>query len=267
MDAFQTFLFTTLVLMVPVWFVCIRRLARRLREAHAAKHEEMRLAEMWPQDLGGWLAGFDNREAVFALLRFLFLREDVRLRDPSVSRLSGFMRGLLWAYLGVFVMLLVSMFSQQPGNAGTASPEDQRRREAFALHRAQKWSEAIPLYDELLLRSDGDAEVHYWRGMAHWQLGHDTAALEDFRRTIALEPSNFEAHRNADRILSKQRRWNEVLDIWDPYIAANPANAEAYFERGGTNYHKGDRAAARSDAAKACQLGKSEACAWENRLR
>ena len=72
--------------------------------------------------------------------------------------------------------------------------------------------------------------------MAHWQLGDTDQALQDFRRVIELEPANFEAHRSADRILSGQRRWDQVLDLWNRYIARTPASAEAYFERGGTNF-------------------------------
>ncbi len=144
---------------------------------------------------------------------------------------------------------------------------EQRRAQAFELHRAQKWPEAIAVYDDLLRESERDAELSYWRGMAHWQLNHADQALQDFRRVIELEPSNFEAHRSADRILSRQQRWDEVLEIWDRYIGRAPTNAEAYYERGGTNFHKGNFAAAQADAAKACELGKSEACSLADRLK
>lgn len=84
---------------------------------------------------------------------------------------------------------------------------------------------------------------------------------------IALQPTNFEAHRYADRLLSQQRRWDEILEMWNGYIAKAPPNAEAYFERGGANFHKGDLVAAQADAAQACRLGKAAGCAWEARLK
>ena len=273
MTSLENVLFAVLLLMVPIWFICIARLSRRLHDLHAAKYEKMGMANMWPRDLAGWLSGYNNTKPVLALMQFLFAREDVALRDPAISRLSAFMRWFLCAYLLVFAALVFSMLNPGLGQPvdrargpGPVSRHDRLREQAFDLHRAGKWAEAVPVYDELLGKSEEDAELLYWRGMAQWLLHHNDQALEDFRRVMTLEPGNFEAHRNADRILSEQRRWDEVLEIWNLYLTTTPTDAEAYFERGGTNYHKGDLAAARADAARACELGKSEACSWAKRL-
>ena len=172
--------------------------------------------------------------------------------------------------------MLIFLFLYQPPEDGaargqsaaqTSSLAQQHREEAFRLHREQRWEDAIAVYDQLLQESERDAELRYWRGMAHWKLDHTDAALQDFRAVIELEPTNFDAHRSADRILSLQGRWDEVLEIWDDYIARTPTNADAFFERGGTNYHKGDLAAARADAARACELGHAEGCSWWERLK
>ena len=67
---------------------------------------------------------------------------------------------------------------------------------------------------------------------------------------------------------AEQRREEAFrLQLWDRYIARIPINAEAYFERGGTNFHNGDLAAAQAGAAKACELGKTEACPLAERLK
>lgn len=267
-------LFTVLALMVLVWFVCVSKLSRRLHDRHPVKYEQMRLADLWPRDLAGWFAGH-NAKPVFALLRFLSRREDLALHDADISSLSVFMRWFFYVYSGLFLVLVFSTLIQNHQNRASrgqnavevSSRAEQRREQAFDLHRAHKWVEAIAVYDELLRESERDAELSYWRGMAHWKLEHADQAVQDFRRVIELEPTNFEAHRSADRILSRQQRWDEVLEIWDRYIARAPANAEAYFERGGTNFHKGNLAAAQADAARACELGKSEACALAERLK
>lgn len=275
MTSLQGTLFAVLALMVLVWFACVSKLSRRLRDRYPEKYEQMKLADMWPRDLAGWLSGHDNARPVFALLRFLFRGEDAALRDAEISQLSLFMRWFFYVYLGLFSLLAFSIVRQpyHPGAswgqsaAEASSRAEQRRQEAFRLHRDQSLVDAIAAYDQLLSESEPDAELHYWRGMAHWKLDHADQALQDFRRVIELEPANFEAHRGADRILSRQRRWDEVLEIWDGYIARTPSHAEAYFERGGTNFHKGDLAAAQADAAKACALGKTEACPWAERLK
>lgn len=275
MNGLQGVLFAALALMILVWFVCVSKLSHRLRDRHTEKYEQMGLADMWPRDMAGWLSRHNNASPVFALLRFLFRREDLALHDVDISSLSAFMRWFFCAYVGVFLLLVFSILNQGhpsrairgPNAIEVTSRDQQRREQAFDLHRAQKWVEAIPVYDQLLREYERDAELRYWRGMAHWQLGHADQALQDFRRVIELEPTNFEAHRSADRILSGQQRWDEILEIWDHYIERTPTNAEAYFERGGTNYHKGNLVAAQADAAKACELGKSEACTWAERLK
>jgi tetratricopeptide (TPR) repeat protein len=267
---FEGALFATLAIMVVVWFVCVRKLSHQLRDRHPDKYERMGLAYLWPRNLGEWLSEYDNGRPVFALLRFLLRGEDAALRDADVSRLTSFMRQFFYVYLAVFLLLIASFCvraaSWQPAAVEISSSVQPRER-AFGLHRERKWAEAVAAYDELLAESVRDAELHYWRGMAHWQLGEPDRALRDFRRVIELEPANFDAHRSADRILSGERRWDEILEMWNRYIARAPANAEAYFERGGTNYRKGNLVAAQADAARACELGKAEACPWAERLK
>ena len=55
-------------------------------------------------------------------------------------------------------------------------------------------------------------------------------------RAIELRPGYFDACVAADRILSARRHWDDILPIWDKYIAEVPGNADAYFERGGTEF-------------------------------
>jgi len=275
MNALQGVLFAALVLMVLVWFVCVSKLSRQLFERHSEKYDEMGLEDLWPHDLRGWFSGFDNSRPVMALLRFLLRGEDRDLHDADVSSLSAFMRWFFFAYLGLFMVLGFSILSGSPHGrthgvqtgVEVTSRTEQRRDQAFDLYRAQKLPQAIAAFDALLDESDRDAELRYWRGMAQWKLGHTEQALQDFRRAIELEPTNFDAHRAADRILSQQGRWDEILEMWDRYIARVPTDAEAYFERGGTYFHKRDLAAAQADAARACQLGKAQACSMAERLK
>lgn len=275
MTSLNTLLFALLLLMVLVWFVCVRNLSHLLRDRHAEKYDQMGLADLWPRDAAGWLSGFNNAGPVYALLRFLLRGEDRALHDADVSRLAAFMRWFFFAYLALFFALLLPIPSGEhrpranPRHDAvpTATGIEQRRERLFVPYRAKQWAQAIAAYDALRPESEQDAPLTYWRGMAYWQLGEADRALQDFRRAIELDPDNFEAHRGADRILSAQQRWEEILEMWDRYIERTPASAEAYFERGGTHFHKGDLAAAQADAAKSCELGKREACVQAERLK
>ena len=269
MTKLEGLLFVSLGIMVLVWFVCIARLARQLRERHPDTADAMEIDQMWPKDLAGWLRGFDNSGPVMGLFRFLFRREYVGLGDPAISDLAVFMRRLCVIYIGVFAWLfaLVATDIIKAPRHGAAQAASSPRDEAFALHQAQKLPQAIDAYDALIAKAPDDAELLYWRGRAHWSLGHTDAALTDFRRTMRLQPGNLDVPRNADRIMSAQSRWDEVIAMWHEYIRANPSDPEGYFERGGAYFHKGDIASARSDAARSCELGKAEMCAWLERLK
>jgi len=272
MTRFEDLLFTMLLVMILGWFFCVNRLSHQLRDRHPDKYDEMRLAEMSPRNLLEWLSRYDNSRPVMALLGFLWRREDAELHDSGVSRLSRVMRWLFCVYIGLFLTLVVEFVHRTTGDIaswgrGTVTVQQQRREGAFRLQREERWAEAVARYDQLLREWEPDTELHYYRGGVHWKLDHPDQALEDFRRAIELEPTNFQAHRSADRLLSQRQRWDEVLDMWNAYLARMPADAEAYFERGGANFHRGDLAAAQADAAHACRLGKAEGCVWEARLK
>jgi tetratricopeptide (TPR) repeat protein len=140
-------------------------------------------------------------------------------------------------------------------------PDPKIRDSAIALHRARKFAQAVELYDVAVSQAPTDPELVYWRGVAHWNTPNGGPnALRDFRKVIELDPAHWNAHINADRILVSQGRWDQGLAMWNAYLGRVPNSADAYFERSGTNRLKGDTAAMRADAAKACELGKREAC-------
>lgn len=275
MTSVQGVLFAALIVMVLVWFYCVRSLARQLLQRHADLHEAMDLSSMWD------ISGRGNGKAVLSMLRFLLRKEYGVLEDPEITRLSAFMRWFFVAYMGMFGYLAFTIVRQQPALdppvAAASSPSpaelpkkpvtEERRQAAYDLHRAMKWPQAIAAYDALLRDGGDNAEILFWRAMAQWKSAHFDEALRDFQRVIEMEPRHLDALRNADALLARQRRWDEIIAMWDRYIEREPPNAEAYFERGGTYSHKGDMAAARADAAKACELGKALACRMVERLK
>ena len=55
--------------------------------------------------------------------------------------------------------------------------------------------------------------------------------------------------------------------MWDRFLTLDPDNADAYLERSGAYFYKGDQEAALRDAEKSCKLGSSEGCAVVVRMR
>ena len=124
--------------------------------------------------------------------------------------------------------------------------------------------DAIIIYNEILSAEENNSEILYWRAMAYIAQENTAMALNDLISVSKVDPTNYDAFIYADRIMSKQRRWDEVIELWDRRIKQSPNDAKSYYERAGTYHHKGDNEAAYRDARKACDLGLSEACARVN---
>lgn len=270
MTTVQGVAFGVLLVMVLIWFYSVNSLKRQLLQRHPDTHEELELSRLW----SGMTSRHDNSRPALAMLRFLLRKEYLGLHDRGITSLSVFMRWLFVVYLALFGYLSISILRQGPEDddrenmaAAVVAPEDPSREAAFDLHRAQKWQQAIGAYDAIMKAGGEDAEILYWRGMAHWKSARFDEALRDFRRVIDLDPTNLDAHRHADHLLARQKRWDDILAMWNWYISRQPPNAEAYFERGGTYFQKGDMVSARADAAKACELGKAQACKMLERLK
>ena len=74
-------------------------------------------------------------------------------------------------------------------------------------------------------------------------------------------PRDFYAHARLDYALSQSAEWDRIVAMWNAFIAQNPAEGRAYYERSGTYSRLGNAARAHEDAVRACELGVSVACA------
>lgn len=252
--------FFVLVLLDVFW---LRQLERLLGERHPEVLDKLEARDERKDE-----------EAGTSLQRFIWRRSYRSLRDPEVSRMAGRLFGLQIAIIAVFAPMFLNGFyetyaeTDAPPHAEASGEDWQgKRMRAFALHNQGQIEDAIRLYDELLGPVGADGELVYWRGVAHWKAGREDMALVDFRRVMDLNPGWFDTYLHADRILSKQRRFDDCVDLWTRYLRAVPGDATAYLERGGSHFHRGDFAAAHADLKRACETGKKEACDFAERAR
>lgn len=80
-------------------------------------------------------------------------------------------------------------------------------------------------------------------------------------------PDDINEVRRMDYALSDAKRFEDILKIWNLYIAKHPDDGRAYLERGGTNYQLGRPDDAGRDARRACDLGFNEACLRAKQLK
>ncbi len=134
------------------------------------------------------------------------------------------------------------------------------------LYREGKLSDAIKQYDQALEMSPADTRVLEWRSKAHLTLNHYAEAEADARVLMAVNPDYYEGFRQADYSLAYQKRWEDILLIWEDYLSRHPDDAKAYYERGGTYFQMHNYPASLQDVQKSCELGSEQACAWRDRL-
>src|SRR4051794_24236131 len=63
------------------------------------------------------------------------------------------------------------------------------RAEAYRLHDAGQYREALPSLDSVLAHKHRDIEAHIKRGNIHLRLNHPARAIADFDRVIRFAPS------------------------------------------------------------------------------
>lgn len=109
--------------------------------------------------------------------------------------------------------------------------------------------------------------TNYWRGQSYCYLKKLDLALADFKKSIELNPRDYDSYISLDWVLCQSRQWDVIIDYWTKYLALEPKDGRAYRERGGTYYHKGDLRAALADAKQAADLGDEEGKRQYERLK
>jgi tetratricopeptide (TPR) repeat protein len=131
---------------------------------------------------------------------------------------------------------------------------------AYEHYKRTDYEGALALYNRAVLYDPRYAENYFYRAGCYSALGLHNDALVDARRASELDPHNLAYAKFVDDVLAREKRWDEIIGMWDKFIESNPGNGKAYLERGEANDQKGDLSAALRDARMACKLGEEGGC-------
>lgn len=130
--------------------------------------------------------------------------------------------------------------------------------DAWEFRNAGRRDEALRLLDLASDLAPLDGEVLGRRVIA---LTDGDAGIEDLRAQADATPDDFRSHQVLDYALSKEKRFEEIEQMWTTFLSRHPEEGRAYSERAGTFIQLGKRREAIADLEKACELGITEGCA------
>ena len=135
--------------------------------------------------------------------------------------------------------------------------------QGWQAQQAGKFDEALRLYDLAGELAPGDHDLQTRRAdLLAGTKDNPTVAVASAAAASSsgVVPDDIEEVRKMDYSLARQRRFAEILPLWNAYIAKHPDDGRAYLERGGTYFNLRQMDKAGEDARKACDLGVNEGC-------
>ncbi len=121
-------------------------------------------------------------------------------------------------------------------------------------------SEVLPLKKRKVF-----AELYFYRGTAKHKLEDYTGAIEDYSKTIKLNPQNAYAYNNRGNAKEALKDYKGAIEDCNKAIKLNPQNAYAYNNRGNAKGKLNDYTGAIEDYNKAIEINPQYAKAYHNR--
>lgn len=112
---------------------------------------------------------------------------------------------------------------------------------AFALSIGGRVEEAIPLYQRLLTKMDGQPEIYNSLGQLYQFEGDVLQAEKGFRKAVALKPDYLPALNNLGRLYRKSGRLKEAERIFRKVARLRPDDADNYISLGTLYFDMGKK--------------------------
>jgi putative GTP pyrophosphokinase len=128
---------------------------------------------------------------------------------------------------------------------------------ALYAHNKNQFSEAIAFYSRILELNPDDAIrslIYKHRGMAFFARSHYEEAIEDFSKSLELDPQSYKAAYYRGIVCSVLERYIPAIESFDRARTINPYQPYCLYRRGQVYYHLEDYPQALADCESALAL-------------
>ncbi|MDR0389183.1 MAG: tetratricopeptide repeat protein [Spirochaetaceae bacterium] len=128
---------------------------------------------------------------------------------------------------------------------------------ALYAHNKRQFDRAIAFYSRILdMKSDDPVKslIHKHRGMAHFAQSRYGEAVEDFSRSLELDPKSYKASYYRGVVHSVLKEYDKAIDDFTRSLSINPYQHYCLYRRAQAYYHLGDYPGALADCESALVL-------------
>jgi tetratricopeptide (TPR) repeat protein len=157
--------------------------------------------------------------------------------------------------LGLWLLAWPAPLRAEVGRGTVALPE--LFESALKASREGRFGDALPLWDQVVVRAPQDASAWSNRGNVQLALGDPRAAIADQDRALALEPASPDPHLNRGTAEEALGLWTAAAADYNWILSRNPDDASALYNLGNVEGSLDDWPAARRcfEAAAAARPG------------
>ncbi|GAB1483897.1 RelA/SpoT domain-containing protein [Treponema sp.] len=133
------------------------------------------------------------------------------------------------------------LFRLEPSKGGDSI--DDMLLDALYAHNNDRFDVAIDLYTKILESGPKDfvrSVIHKHRGMANFAVSHYEDAIDDFTKTIELDPHCYKAAYYRAVVKSVLKQYTEAIDDFTVSLEINPYQHFALYRRAQAYFHLGD---------------------------
>ena len=182
-----------------------------------------------------------------------------QLNDELEKRRDSFFQKIEESTDALIFSDLKPMEPESPATVRFSSNEsiDELLLNALYAHNKLKFDDAIAFYSQIMELNPDDSIrslILKHRGMAFFARSHYREAIDDFAKSLELDPQSYKSAYYQGIVFSVLRQYREAVDVFNRSLELNPYQPYCLYRRGQAYFHLEDYPQALADCESALAL-------------